>query len=117
MGTNQGLHDDNPRFYIVGSFNDWSVPQEPLGAKGCRITVRRDAAKVSGSNMRREEFQILCDGIWDKRIFPAGSGEAIVTLRAGRPAQASEGDDKDRGHGRNWAIEATPGKAFFVFYD
>jgi len=109
--------------HMVGAFADWAPSKEPMdGAEDSpvrhRLTVRAKAPQAKDDKRaRREEFQILGDGSWDKRFYPAGGNhEEVVVVRpgeAGRPAAS----DRGKGHGRNWAVEGQPGAAFDVIFD
>jgi len=82
-----------------------------------RITVRSDAPKGSGPDSRKEEFQLVGDGSWDKRIYPAGPDrEETVVLRPGG-AGSRAASDRGKGHGRNWAVEGRPGTVIDILYD
>merc|ERR1719499_463642 len=82
-----------------------------------RVTVRGDAPKGSGPDVRKEEFQLVGDGSWDKRLYPEGPDpEEVVVLRPGGPGSRAAGE-RGKGHGRNWAVEGRPGSTFDVLYD
>lgn len=104
-------------FSLVGSFNDWTIAESAADI----MVVSADAAPAIGAeeDLRREEFQLVGDGSWEKRVFPAGgSREAVVLLHPGKPARAAQGDgSRGRGHGRNWAIDGSPGASFRITYD
>eukprot|EP00747_Dinoflagellata_sp_TGD_P078924 gnl/TRDRNA2_/TRDRNA2_160287_c0_seq1.p1 gnl/TRDRNA2_/TRDRNA2_160287_c0~~gnl/TRDRNA2_/TRDRNA2_160287_c0_seq1.p1 ORF type:complete len:560 (-),score=92.97 gnl/TRDRNA2_/TRDRNA2_160287_c0_seq1:31-1593(-) len=107
-------------YRLAGSFSDWSVRPEALGSgtdAGDVIVIRQDAEKVGSKH--REAFQILPDGNWDRRIYPAGGAQATtVPLQPGGPPQKAAGDDgKDGGHGRNFAVDGSPGNAFKITFD
>jgi len=111
-------------FNIAGSFADWAIHAQSMASDGSgvlrhRLTVRSGGGPKSGGRdaTRREEFQIVGDGTWDKRLYPTGPDkEEIVLLRpGGAPSRVSM--DKNRGHGRNWAVEGPPGAVFDVLYD
>jgi len=104
-------------FALVGSFNDWTLDESCGGI----LTVSKEAPVLNAAkgDMRREEFQIVGDGRWEKRVFPGGGmGAAVVAMRPGQPAPAAEGDgSQQRGHGRNWAIDGLPGTRFRINYN
>merc|ERR1719326_2870626 len=106
-------------YHIVGSFTDWNIEEKPLPDRGARIVVRRDAPRAGSGNARREEFQLVGDRNWDKRIYPAGGEkEEIVLLTPERPYKAELFDStRGVGHGRNWAVEGLPGSSFRIKYD
>eukprot|EP00931_Biecheleriopsis_adriatica_P035328 TRINITY_DN20329_c0_g1_i1.p1 TRINITY_DN20329_c0_g1~~TRINITY_DN20329_c0_g1_i1.p1 ORF type:complete len:524 (-),score=199.95 TRINITY_DN20329_c0_g1_i1:14-1585(-) len=105
-------------FQLVGFFNDWNVDSEPVRVCGASFKVRPNAPRAGKGGLHREEFQILGDGSWDKRLFPAGGKEeAVVPLRPGRPTPAAASTAEHPGHGRNWAVEGKPGTAFRISYD
>lgn len=107
---------------VVGSWANWAVGKEPMAADGegparHRVTIRKDAAKGGGADIRKEEFQILGDGSWDKRLYPAGGDkEETVLLQPGGPGSKAA-SVKGKGHGRNWAVEGKPGTAIDILYD
>jgi len=108
---------------IVGTFGDWSIHKTPMapdssgiGPLRHRITVRSDAPKGDGDT-KRESFQIVGDGSWDKRLYPAGGDrEETVVLKPGG-ATSRAADQRGKGHGRNWAVEGRPGTAFDILFD
>jgi len=110
--------------HIVGSFADWAINREPMPAnasgdgKVChRLTVRSSAPKGGSGDLKREEFQIVGDSSWDKRIYPAGgNGEETIVLRPGQ-AGSRAAMERGKGHGRNWAVEGRPGAVFDIVYD
>eukprot|EP00929_Paragymnodinium_shiwhaense_P061838 TRINITY_DN30895_c0_g1_i1.p1 TRINITY_DN30895_c0_g1~~TRINITY_DN30895_c0_g1_i1.p1 ORF type:complete len:296 (-),score=64.98 TRINITY_DN30895_c0_g1_i1:148-1035(-) len=109
-------------YHFVGSSGDWQIKKSPMVADDrsarYRLIVRVDAPQAkTNKTLRREEFQILGDGVWDKRFYPAGGDkEETVVLQAGEaPSQAAS--NKGKGHGRNWAVEGKPGNAFDIVYD
>lgn len=74
--------------HIVGSWEKWSISkaqmegEDSLSALPClagglsfkrgqRVTLRTDAPKAKGSEVR-EEFQIVGNKSWDLRFYPAG---------------------------------------------
>jgi len=110
-------------YNIVGSFAEWAIHREPMspdasgGRVRHRLTVRSSAPKSGGGDSRREEFQIVGDSSWDKRLYPAGGDkEEVVVLRPGG-ATSRAGSERGKGHGRNWAVEGRPGTVFDVYYD
>ncbi|CAL1169931.1 unnamed protein product [Cladocopium goreaui] len=104
-------------FNLVGFFNDWDAENEPMQGGSWRLSIRNGAPMGSRKGVQREEFQILEDGSWDKRLFPAGgTEETVVLLRPGRPSRAEMSSPETPGHGRNWAVEGKPGAAFKVTY-
>jgi len=115
-----------PRGYnIVGAFANWAITRDPMVADSHsgasvrhRITVRGDAPQAGKDNKaRREQFQIVGNGTWDYRLYPAGGDrEEVVVLRPG-DAGSRASADRGKGHGRNWAVEGRPGTAFDIFYD
>ncbi|CAE7437887.1 glh-2 [Symbiodinium natans] len=106
-----------PPFYIAGSFNDWSADSELMDGGSAVVTIRSSAPMGSRKGMQKEEFQILEDGSWDQRLFPAGgSSEAVVVLKPGRFSQAERSSAENPGHGRNWAVEGKPGASFRILY-
>eukprot|EP00930_Biecheleria_cincta_P069226 TRINITY_DN56996_c0_g1_i1.p1 TRINITY_DN56996_c0_g1~~TRINITY_DN56996_c0_g1_i1.p1 ORF type:complete len:561 (+),score=94.64 TRINITY_DN56996_c0_g1_i1:64-1683(+) len=103
-------------YSLVGSFNDWTINPESLDGI---IHVGSQGASES-ETLCREEFQIVGDGSWEKRVFPAGgSGDkGVILVKPGEPSPAAEGDgEAGRGHGRNWAVDGPPGSSFRVSYD
>eukprot|EP00747_Dinoflagellata_sp_TGD_P169769 gnl/TRDRNA2_/TRDRNA2_199637_c0_seq1.p1 gnl/TRDRNA2_/TRDRNA2_199637_c0~~gnl/TRDRNA2_/TRDRNA2_199637_c0_seq1.p1 ORF type:complete len:184 (+),score=24.16 gnl/TRDRNA2_/TRDRNA2_199637_c0_seq1:93-644(+) len=112
---------DPTLYYMVGSFSQWSVHSEPMGTStnaGNLIVIQQDAPKLGVGDIRREEFQILGDGRWERRIFPAGGiGAAVVPLGPGEPSLAAGDDGQGGGHGRNWAVDGEPGTTFKILYD
>merc|ERR1719247_541104 len=86
-----------------------------------RITVREKApGSPTKAAWKREEFQILPDGAWHHRFFPAaGDMEEIVVLTGGSVSRAAKAGSTfyDDGHGRNWAIEGPPGASFDIILD
>lgn len=115
-----------PRFAhcnIVSAAGKWEISRQPMDADANssvvrqRIVIRNDAPKGSAQDLRKEEFQIVGDGSWDKRLFPAGPDrEELVVLRPGGPGSRVAAD-RNKGHGRNWAVEGRGGAAFDVIYD
>lgn len=112
---------------IVGAYADWAINREPMtphetsgGGPNIvrhRLTVRDKAPKGSGNDVKKEEFQIVGDGSWDKRLYPAGPDkEEVVVIRPGGPGSRAE-CQRGKGHGRNWAVEGRPGTAFDILYD
>eukprot|EP00746_Dinoflagellata_sp_MGD_P052242 gnl/MRDRNA2_/MRDRNA2_231439_c0_seq1.p1 gnl/MRDRNA2_/MRDRNA2_231439_c0~~gnl/MRDRNA2_/MRDRNA2_231439_c0_seq1.p1 ORF type:complete len:127 (+),score=21.20 gnl/MRDRNA2_/MRDRNA2_231439_c0_seq1:22-381(+) len=83
-----------------------------------RVTVRASAppSPKEGAGSR-EEFQILGDGQWDERLYPAGNdtAETVVLKSGGPPSPVSYSGS--HGHGRNWAVEGKPGSAFDITFD
>lgn len=78
---------------------------------------------------KREEFQILGDGEWDERYFPAGIdeeddyNEEIVLLDCKpnatgplHPVAFSNGNSRV-GDGRNWAVDGKPDTSFNIIFD
>lgn len=109
-------------FNLVGSFADWAIHAQSMakddsGVLRHRLTLRAGGGPKSGGGQKREEFQIVGDGTWDKRLYPSGPDkEEVVILRpGGAPSRANM--DKNRGHGRNWAVEGPPGAVFDILYD
>merc|ERR1712187_89199 len=84
-----------------------------------RLTIRDKAPKGSGNDIKKEEFQIVGDSSWDKRLYPAGGAkEEAIMLRPGNPGSQGEyGGVAKKGHGRNWAVEGRPGTAFDILLD
>lgn len=106
-----------PIHHLVGSFNDWTIHSNHEQTCGTWVTVRPSAPKI-GRGLHREEFQILADGSWDKRLFPSGgTNETVVALTPGKTCKAAECTPKASGHGRNWAIDGKPGSTFRVTLD
>lgn len=110
-------------YNIVGSFAEWAIHRESMspdasgGRVRHRLTVRSSAPKSGGGDSRREEFQIVGDSSWDKRLYPAGGDkEETVILRPGG-ATSRAASDRGKGHGRNWAVEGRPGAVFDILYD
>lgn len=105
-------------FHLVGSFSDWNIDAQPMGDKGGTFRIRREAPRAgdAGGDLRREEFQIVGDSDWVKRVFPkSGDGKEPVILRPGQTSMATCGSGDD-GHGRNWAVEGKPGNTFRIRY-
>lgn len=108
---------------VAGSWANWAVSKamtsdgEEQGPLKYRMTIRKDAAKGGGADSKKEEFQILGDGSWDKRIYPAGGDkEETVLLQPGGPGSKAA-SMKGKGHGRNWAVEGKPGTAMDIVFD
>jgi len=108
---------------IVADATKWEISRSPMEADGDgqvvrhRLTVRQDAPKGSGPELKKEEFQIVGNGSWDRRLYPAGGDrEETVLLKPGGPASRA-GAEKGKGHGRNWAVEGRAGDAFDILYD
>jgi len=110
---------------IVGAFADWAIHKDPMTPEGSedgpvrhRLIVRAGAPQAPGDNRaKREEFQIVGDGDWDKRLYPAGPDkEEVVVLRPGDTGSRAA-NDRGKGHGRNWAVEGRPGTAFDIVFD
>lgn len=121
FGVSQGPAS---RHHIVGSFCEWTIARQPMDA--CdggalvkhRVVIRSDAQPGKNDpKLRREEFQIVGDGTWEKRVYPAGgNNEEVVVLTPGAaPSPAASGQGK--GHGRNWAVEGRAGSAFDIVFD
>ncbi|CAE7756992.1 RMR3 [Symbiodinium sp. CCMP2456] len=103
-----------PPLYIVGSFNDWSADAELMQGGRAAVTIRSSAPMGSSKGMQKEEFQILEDGSWDKRLFPAGgNSETVVVLKPGRFSQAERSSAENPGR---WAVEGKPGASFRIVY-
>eukprot|EP00930_Biecheleria_cincta_P071887 TRINITY_DN5933_c0_g1_i3.p1 TRINITY_DN5933_c0_g1~~TRINITY_DN5933_c0_g1_i3.p1 ORF type:complete len:570 (+),score=94.34 TRINITY_DN5933_c0_g1_i3:53-1762(+) len=106
-----------PIHQLVGSFNDWTINSNHEQTCGTWVTVRPSSPKI-GRGLHREEFQILANGSWDKRLFPSGgTNETVVVLTPGKTCKAAECTPKASGHGRNWAIDGKPGSSFRVTFD
>jgi len=109
---------------IVTAAANWHISETPMGPDPVgramvhqRLTIRSEAPKGSSPDVRREEFQLVADGSWDRRFFPAGPDrEEVILLQPGGPGSRAA-DDRGRGHGRNWAIEGEAGANFDVFFD
>eukprot|EP00746_Dinoflagellata_sp_MGD_P079409 gnl/MRDRNA2_/MRDRNA2_31746_c0_seq1.p1 gnl/MRDRNA2_/MRDRNA2_31746_c0~~gnl/MRDRNA2_/MRDRNA2_31746_c0_seq1.p1 ORF type:complete len:392 (-),score=85.43 gnl/MRDRNA2_/MRDRNA2_31746_c0_seq1:22-1197(-) len=108
---------------IVGSWNNWNPHKEQMvvlesGVQRHRITVRENAADSPEKDKgKREEFQIVGDGSWHKRLYPAGDDrEEVVVLQSGGAASAAAMSGS-KGHGRNWAIEGAPGVSVDIILD
>lgn len=116
------LHPGSTRTYhLVGAFGEWMAGPLPMtsGSDGRlrqRLEVRVNA-QAGNSGLAREEFQILGDGLWDKRLYPAGGAhkDIVILNSAGLISKAATG--RGRGHGRNWAVEGLPGTVFEIIYD
>ncbi|CAJ1410009.1 unnamed protein product [Effrenium voratum] len=105
-------------FYLVGFFNDWSADSEPMHDGRWTVAIRSSSPMSGRKGVQREEFQILQDGSWEKRIFPGGGkDETVVPLRPGRASPAERCSEENPGHGRNWAVEGKPGASFRIRYD
>lgn len=111
--------------HITCSAIEWDIHKDPMASEGAdgsrarhRIIVRSNAPQAKGDNRaRREEFQILGDGDWDKRFYPSGGDrEEVVVLRPGAPGSPAA-CDRGKGHGRNWAVEGRPGSSFDLIFD
>lgn len=109
--------------HIVGSWDNWAPSREAMeGPEGgpvrtC-ITVRKNApdSPQKGAG-KREEFQIVGDGQWNKRLYPAGPDkEEVIVLQPGGAASRAQCAG-GKGHGRNWAVEGQPGSSFDVILD
>eukprot|EP00928_Gymnodinium_smaydae_P074720 TRINITY_DN57746_c0_g1_i1.p1 TRINITY_DN57746_c0_g1~~TRINITY_DN57746_c0_g1_i1.p1 ORF type:complete len:472 (+),score=90.75 TRINITY_DN57746_c0_g1_i1:49-1464(+) len=111
---------DARAYHLVGSMSGWTINSGAMGPRGGRIVVRKNAPEVDDAfdpDARREEFQIVGDGVWDKRIYPAGSSEGEpVLLRSGQPAAVARGGSDD-GHNRNFAVQGRARAAFRITYD
>lgn len=110
-------------FNIVSAANKWDISRQPLSQDADssvvrqRVTIRADAPKGAGPDVRKEEFQLVGDGSWDKRLYPEGPDrEEVVVLRPGGTGSRAAGQ-RGKGHGRNWAVEGRPGSTFDVLYD
>lgn len=109
--------------HIVGSWDNWAPNREPMvGSEGGpvrhRITVRKNApdSPKKGAG-KREEFQIVGDGQWNKRLYPAGGDkEEVIVLAPDGPASRAACSG-GKGHGRNWAVEGNPGASFDIILD
>lgn len=119
----QGPRGEPQSHNIVGAFGGWEIHRQPMTSEGGdgkvvrhRLTIRSDAPKGDG-DMRREEFQIVGDGSWDQRVYPAGKdSEEVVVLRPGNgPSNAAS--ERGKGHGRNWAVDGRPGTSIDIIYD
>lgn len=121
--TNQPPSTPSKAYHIVGSWDDWVINKDPMaGPKGGpvrhRITMGKKVAPQNGR--QREEFQILGDGSWHKRIYPSGGdNEEVVVLKPGGPATpaGNANSDPEKGHGRNFAVEGNPGDIFDIILD
>jgi len=110
-------------YNLVGAFAEWAIAKDAMapdansgGSLRHRLTVRSNAPK-GGGDAKREEFQIVGDGSWDKRLYPAGPDkEETVVLRPGG-AGSRAALERGKGHGRNWAVEGRPGAVFDIIYD
>lgn len=124
QGGNTSLSPtDLPRTHnFVAAFSNWAIQREAMSPDGSgeklrhRLTVRSDAPKADGSS-KREEFQIVGDGSWDKRYYPAGGDkeETVVIRPGGAPSRADS--QRKKGHGRNWAVEGRPGTVFDILFE
>mmetsp|Transcript_17567 Transcript_17567/g.33045 ORF Transcript_17567/g.33045 Transcript_17567/m.33045 type:complete len:254 (-) Transcript_17567:39-800(-) len=109
--------------HIVGSWEKWAIAKTPMvadesltGVFRQKITVRADAPKAGDS--RREEFQIVGNASWDVRLYPSGGDkQEVVTLTPGGAGSKAATGSKNRGHGRNWAVEGQAGDSFDVTFD
>lgn len=112
------------KFHVVSDASKWNVVKEPLAACPAGrsivqfvVKVRSEAPKASGGDARREEFQIVGDENWDRRLFPAGpSREEVVVLKPDGPESKAD-MTRGKGHGRNWAVEGKPGASFRILLD
>jgi len=109
------------RYHLVGDFSGWAILKEPMIGLSSGSVIRqllvvrgeaplaRDGDSPVGERPHREEFQIVRDADWTKRVYPA---EGDGTLKVGLPLRASA--EPDQGHGKNWAVEGLPGTAFHI---
>ena len=54
-----------------------SIRMRPAFGRGHRVTLRTDAPKAKGSEVR-EEFQIVGNKSWDLRFYPAGGDKEAL---------------------------------------
>ncbi|CAK9107744.1 Cold shock domain-containing protein 4 (AtCSP4) (Glycine-rich protein 2b) (AtGRP2b) [Durusdinium trenchii] len=106
--------------HIVGSWEKWNIHKAAMKGDDAlrhRVTLRSDAAKGKGGDVR-EEFQIVGNQSWDLRFYPAGGDkEEVVVLKPGGAGSKAALGSKKKGHGRNWAVEGTAGESFDIIFD
>jgi len=107
---------------MVSAAGKWDPSKQAMQQDGgssalrLRVTIRKDAPKGAGADLRKEEFQICGDASWDKRLYPEGPDrEETVVLKPGGGSKAD--GQRGKGHGRNWAVEGRVGSAFDIVYD
>jgi len=112
------------RHHIVGAYADWAISRDPMtsdasdgGRVRHRLTVRSSAPKGNSGDKRREEFQIVGDSSWDKRLYPAGGDKEDTVVLSPGQAGSRAAMERGKGHGRNWAVEGRPGTVFDIVYD
>mmetsp|Transcript_29931 Transcript_29931/g.94350 ORF Transcript_29931/g.94350 Transcript_29931/m.94350 type:complete len:930 (+) Transcript_29931:296-3085(+) len=77
-------------YALVGSWSDWRRFDELVRTEDGGSVYRAELAVPPG---RAVEFQVVCDGSWSRRLFPAGNGGGgVLGPSAG-------------GHGRNWRLQ------------
>eukprot|EP00929_Paragymnodinium_shiwhaense_P119056 TRINITY_DN90947_c0_g1_i1.p1 TRINITY_DN90947_c0_g1~~TRINITY_DN90947_c0_g1_i1.p1 ORF type:complete len:419 (+),score=86.81 TRINITY_DN90947_c0_g1_i1:83-1339(+) len=97
--------------WSIWSSNLWSaVPMTVDGLGSSTVRYRLEATK--GGTV---SFQILGDGSWSKRRFPA-SGKREMLEPGGQQSKSTRGGLLC-GHGTNWELQATPSSAFDIVYD
>lgn len=79
-------------YALAGNWNDWSafveLRQNAQDKFEAEIEVPEKVQVI--------EFQVICNGDWDQRIFPVANGAAI-------------GGPSGGGHGQNWKLRAATG--------
>lgn len=108
---------------MISAAGKWDIKGQPMQQDGGssmlrqRVTIRQDAPKGAGPDLRKEEFQLCGDASWDKRLYPEGPDrEETVTLKPGGAGSKADGQ-RGKGHGRNWAVEGRVGSSWDVVYD
>lgn len=93
---------EDERFCVTGSWDDWKQLHEMASGEGQEGDSVRDGdtftyALVMGPN-RFEKFQIVRNGDWKQRIYPAQKN-------AGPAARIVFSSGDDAGHGRDWLVD------------
>eukprot|EP00931_Biecheleriopsis_adriatica_P095891 TRINITY_DN69537_c0_g1_i1.p1 TRINITY_DN69537_c0_g1~~TRINITY_DN69537_c0_g1_i1.p1 ORF type:complete len:212 (-),score=28.72 TRINITY_DN69537_c0_g1_i1:40-675(-) len=108
-------------YHVVGDFCDWEVQGAPVMAIDASLIEQEELEALpprliwrAVMQRSRHEFQILRDGSWDKRLYPADSHKAFLQP-GGSPTHVA--GDFGGGHNLNFVLEASPGTAFDIFYD
>merc|ERR1712131_273166 len=79
------------RYALVGSWSDWGSFHDFVRDEHGGSVYTAEVAVPAGRNV---EFQVICNGSWHHRLFPAANGGGnILGPSAG-------------GHGRNWKLPA-----------
>lgn len=81
-------------FLLVGSWSDWTSAVELVADSSGGYSA--DVEVDSGAEI---EFQVLCDGKWDRRLYPNLKGDLVL------------GPASDEAHGMNWRLPPQRDKA------